>query len=64
MIIGIYEFGLFWSKNGRFVTHNSFSKKNLAETPIFIVFFLGARPLGQGVKKEKIENTAKKENND
>ena len=27
MITGIYEFGFFWSKNGRFVTHISFPKK-------------------------------------
>ena len=50
MITGIYEFGFFWSKNGRFVTHNFFPTKKKAETPIFIVF-LGARFLGQGVKK-------------
>ena len=49
MITGIYEFGFFWSKNGRFVTHNFFPKK-MAETPIFIVFW-GAHFLGQGVKK-------------
>ena len=39
---------VFWSKNGRFVTHNCFSKK--AETPIFIVFG-GGRFLGQVIKK-------------
>ena len=49
MITGISEFGFFLSKNGRFVTHNFFPKKQ-AEAPIFIVF-LGARFLGQGVKK-------------
>ena len=27
MITGIYKFWVFWSKNGRFVTHNWFSKK-------------------------------------
>ena len=52
MITGISEFGFFLSKNGRFVTHNFFPKKQ-AETPIFIVF-LGARFLGQAVKKKAI----------
>ena len=49
MITGISEFGFFLSKNGRFMTHNFFPKKQ-AEAPIFIVF-LGAHFLGQGVKK-------------
>ena len=35
LITGISGFGFFWSKNGRFVTHNFFQKK--AETPIVIV---------------------------
>ena len=35
MITEIYEFCFFWSKNGRFVTQNCFSKKG-PETPIFI----------------------------
>ena len=48
MITGIYECG-FLSKHGSFVTHICFPKKP-AETPIFIVF-LGARFLGQVVKK-------------
>ena len=39
MITGISEFGFFLSKNGRFVTHNFFPKKNRLKTPIFIVFF-------------------------
>ena len=39
MITEIYKFWVFWSKNGRFVTHNCFSKKKGPETPIFIVFF-------------------------
>ena len=38
MIFGISGFGFFWSKNGRFVTHNFFKKKKKVETPIFIVF--------------------------
>ena len=63
MITGISEFGFFLSKNGRFVTHNFFPKKQ-AETPIFIVF-LGARFLGQGVKKRQFLDTlSKKENFD
>ena len=59
MITGIYEFGFFLSKNGRFVTHNFFPKKKQAETPIFIVF-LGARFLGQGVKKRQFLDTLSK----
>ena len=58
MITGISEFGFFLSKNGRFVTHNFFPKKQ-AETPIFIVF-LGARFLGQGVKKRQFLDTLSK----
>ena len=49
MITGISGFG-FLSKNGRFVTHNCFSKK-LAETPIFIVFF-GVRAFWAKVSKK------------
>ena len=52
----------FLSKNGRFVTHNSFSKKKVAETPIFIVFF-GCTLLGQGVKKGKFSKHIKKRKN-
>ena len=58
MITGISEFGFFLSKNGRFVTHNFFPTKQ-AETPIFIVF-LGARFLGQGVKKRQFLDTLSK----
>ena len=62
MISEIYEFWFFWSKNGRFVTHICFPKKG-PETPIFIVF-LGARFLGQGVKKGKFwKATPKKRKN-
>ena len=35
MITGIYEFGFFVSKNGRFVTHNRFSKIGLLK-PLFL----------------------------
>ena len=41
MVTGISGFGFFRSKNGRFVTHICFSK-SLAETPIFIVFWVYA----------------------
>ena len=52
MITGIYKFWVFWSKNGRFVTHNSFSKKG-PKTPIFIVFF-GFSFFGPRCKKREI----------
>ena len=52
MITGIYEFGIFWSKNGRFVTHICFSK-NRPWNPYFYSVFWGARFLGQVVKKGK-----------
>ena len=35
MITGIYEFGFFLSKNGRFVTQNCFSKIGLLK-PVFL----------------------------
>ena len=35
MITGIYKFGFFWSKNGRFVTHNFFPKQNSLK-PLFL----------------------------
>ena len=38
MIIGIYEFGFFLSKNGRFVTHNFFPKK-IGWNPYFYSVF-------------------------
>ena len=53
-----FWYWVFWSKAGRFVTHICFSKK-LTGTPIFIVF-LGARFLGQGVKKGKFWTPTKK----
>ena len=59
MITGIYEFGFFWSKNGRFVTHNCFSKKK-ALKPLFLQCFLCARFLGQVVKKRKFWTPSQK----
>ena len=35
LITGIYKFGFFWSKNGRFVTHICFPKKKALE-PLFL----------------------------
>ena len=35
MITGIYDFGFFLSKNGRFVTHNCFSKIGVLK-PLFL----------------------------
>ena len=52
MITEIYEFWFFWSKNGRFVTHNCFSKKR-PETPNFIVFF-GCAFFGPRCQKREI----------
>ena len=50
MRTGIYEFWFFGSKNGRFVTHNCFSKKRAF--------------LGQDVKKKgNFEKTPKKKKN-
>ena len=53
MIIGIYEFWFFWSKNGRFVTHMLFFQRKVAETPIFIVF-LGCALFGPSCQKRGI----------
>ena len=50
MITGISGFGFFGSKNGRFGTHNCFSKICFPK-PIFLWCFGGARVLGQVVKK-------------
>ena len=52
MITEIYKFWVFWSKNGRFVTHICFPKKG-PETPIFIVFF-GFRLSGPRCQKREI----------
>ena len=61
MITEIYEFGFFWSKNGRFVTHNCFSKKKKKgpETTIFIVFFVCAL-FGPSCQKREILDTQPK----
>ena len=53
MITEIYKFWFFGSKNGRFVTHNSFSKKKGLKPHIFIVFF-GFRFFGPRCKKGEI----------
>ena len=53
MITEIYKFWVFWSKNGRFVTHICFPKKKDPETPIFIVFF-GFRLSGPRCQKREI----------
>ena len=60
MITGIYEFGVFWSRNGRFVTHMLFPKKKVAETPIFIVFLACAFFGPSGQKREILETHPKK----
>ena len=62
MITEIYEFWLFWSKNGRFVTHICFPKKE-ALKPLFLWCFFGARFLGQGVKKREILKSHPKKKN-
>ena len=59
MITEIYEFGFFWSKNGRFVTHICFPKK-APETPIFIVFFGCALSGPRCQKKGNFEKPPKK----
>ena len=58
MITGISEFGFFCPKMAVSWRITSFQKKQ-AETPIFIVF-LGARFLGQGVKKRQFLDTLSK----
>ena len=60
MITEIYKFWVFWSKNGRFVTHNSLSKKKGLK-PLFLQWFLGSGCLGQGVKGKIWKATQKKE---
>ena len=59
MIIGISEFGFFCPKMAVSWRITSFQKKKQAETPIFVVF-LGARFLGQGVKKRQFLDTLSK----
>ena len=64
MITGIYEFGFFWSKNGRFVTHNFFPKK-IAWKPYFYSV-LGCAFSGPRCQKRQFLDTLskKKENFD
>ena len=59
MITGIYGFGFFLSKNGRFVTQNCFPQNWFAETPIFIVFF-GCALSGPSCQKREILETHQK----
>ena len=58
MITGISGF-VFLSKNGRFVTHNCFSKMWCAETPIFIVFW-GCALSGPSCQKREFLDTPPK----
>ena len=60
MIIDIYEFWFFWSKNGRFVTHICSPKKR-PETPIFIVFWGVSAFWAKVSKKGNFEKPPKKE---
>ena len=55
LITGIYEFGIFWSKNGFRDAHLLFKKKG-PETPIFIVFF-GCALFGPSCQKREILDT-------
>ena len=57
-ITEIYKFWVFWSKNGRFVTHNSFSKKG--PKTLFLYCFMCSGFMGQGVKKGNFEKPSKK----
>ena len=59
MITGIYEFGFFWSKNGRFVTHNCFSKKG-PESTIFVVFSVCALFGPSCQKRENLDTQPKR----
>ena len=59
MITGISGFAFLLSKNGRFVTHISFSKNALLK-PLFLWYFLGARFFGQVVKKRDFLDTRQK----
>ena len=62
MITGNSGFGFFLSKNGRFVTHNCFFQKFLAETPIFKLFWGCALsgPSCQSRKREFLDTPPKK----
>ena len=60
MITGISGLGIFWSKNGRFVTQICFEKDGLLKPLFYSV--LGGRALGQVVKKE-IDTHQKKTDN-
>ena len=53
---------VFWSKNGRFVTHNCFSNKR-AWNPYIYSVFLGSGFVGQGVKKGKFWKATQKKKN-
>ena len=55
MITGIYEFGIFWSKNGRFVTHICFSKKRPWNPYFYSVF--GCALFGPSCQKRDILDT-------
>ena len=58
MITGIYEFGFFWSKNGRFVTHNFFPKK-IGWNPYFYSVF-GCAFSGPRCQKRQFLDTLSK----
>ena len=58
MVTGIYEFGFFWSKNGRFVTHNFFPKK-IAWNPYFYSVF-GCAFSGPRCQKRQFLDTLSK----
>ena len=59
MITEIYKFWVFWSKNGRFVTHICFPKKKGPETTIFIVFSV-CTLFGPSCQKREILDTQPK----
>ena len=63
MITGISGFGIFWSKNGRFVTHNFFQKR-IGRNPYFYSV-LGVRVFWAKLSKKAIfVHPPKKENFD
>ena len=61
MITGISGFGFFWSKNWSFRDSELLSKKWVAETPIFIVFFGCALFWPSCQKREILDTHQKKE---